>query len=120
MVNRLGLITFRIAMQFTVLRGFENGYLEETLVCSETDFQNALRIVSILRKNAIDIYYQLPRPKVSKEASELERELLSKAEQVSICRQMQGQGLSYAEIAEKVLGDAKKKGTVFKWLNRTI
>lgn len=118
MVNRLGLITFRIAMQFTALRAFENGYLEETLICDEKDFQNALQIVSTLRKNAIDIYYRLPRPKVSKEASELEKELLSKAEQVALCHQMKAQGLSYAEISEKVLGDGKKKGTIFKWLNR--
>lgn len=120
MVNRLGLITFRIAMQLATLRAFEDGYLEDTLLCSETDFQNALRVVSTLRKNAIDIYYQLPRPKVSREASELEKELLSKADQVALCRQMQAQGLSYSEMAEKVLGDGKKKGTIFKWLNRAV
>lgn len=118
MVNRLGLITFRIAMQFTALRAFEDGYLEENLVCDEKDFQNALRIVSTLRKNAIDIYYRLPRPKVSKEASEFEKELLSKADKVALCRQMKGKGLSLAKIAEEVLGDKNKKSTVFKWLNK--
>ncbi|MCB0565399.1 MAG: DUF3987 domain-containing protein [Phaeodactylibacter sp.] len=118
MVNRLGLITFRIAMQFTALRAFENGSLEDTLVCDEIDFQNALRIVATLRKNAIDIYYKLPRPKANKEASELEKEFMGKAEQVALCRQMKTQGLTYAEIAEAVLNDPKKKSKVFYWLNK--
>ena len=118
MINRLGLIAFRIAMQFTALRAFQNGTIQHALICTDKDFQNALTIVSTLQKNAIDLYYRLPRPKVSKEASELEKELLSKAEQIAICRQMKEQGISYSEIANKVLGDPKKKGTVYKWLNR--
>lgn len=117
MVNRLGLIAFRIAMQFTVLRAYENNQLKDTLICTETDFQNALTIVSILQKNAIHLYYQLPRPPISKEASELEKELISKADQVALCRQLHNQGFSYRQIAEKVLNDPKKGGTVHKWLN---
>jgi len=116
-VHRLGLISFRIAMIFSTLRAFGSGTLSDSLSCEQVDFANALTLVSALRKNAINIYYRLPRPNQPKEASEYERELVGKADKIATCRLLQAQGLTYAEIAKNVLGDERKKATVWKWLN---
>lgn len=116
-VNRLGLIAFRLAMILTTIRAFEVGEATQVMVCEDQDFYNALRIVETLKGHALKVFYQLPRPSISKEAGELEKELHSKANQISLCRQMHQAGDTYAEIALKVLGDAGKKGTVYKWLN---
>lgn len=40
-VKRLGLITYRIAKVFSVLRAFEKGMPNEVIVCTDDDFANA-------------------------------------------------------------------------------
>ncbi len=59
-VRRLGLITFRTAMIFTVLRIMETGELSRPLICSEIDFNNALSITEVLIKHAKKVYSGLP------------------------------------------------------------
>jgi len=59
-VKRLGLITFRIAMIFTALRILENGDLSNPLICSDTDFNSALKLAVTLEKHAIAVYQNLP------------------------------------------------------------
>lgn len=61
-VRRLGLITFRIAMIFTVLRILETGEIQRPFVCGETDFNNAISITEILIQHAQKVYSDLPTP----------------------------------------------------------
>lgn len=60
-VRRLGLITFRIAMIFTVLRIMENGDVSRKLVCEERDFQNAITMTSILLEHSKKVFSELPQ-----------------------------------------------------------
>lgn len=60
-VRRLGLITFRIAMIFTVLRIMENGDMSRKLVCEERDFQNAIIMTSILLEHSKKVFSELPQ-----------------------------------------------------------
>lgn len=46
--------------------------------------------------------------------------LITKAEQMAVARELYAEGKSYAYIAEYVLGDVKRKGTVFYWLNGRV
>lgn len=59
-VRRLGLITFRIAMIFSVLRLLETGELPETILCEEEDFKASMAIAETLIVHASHIFSQLP------------------------------------------------------------
>lgn len=117
-VNRLGLICFRIAMIFTALRNFGHGDYSKTMLCEDVDFDNSLRIVEILKRHAIAVFYDLPNPAISREAAKFETELSDKATDVAKSQLHFKAGKSYADIAEIVLGDRTKKSTVYRWLNR--
>ena len=117
-VNRLGLICFRLAMILTSLRNFEQGDYSKTMLCEDLDFYNALRIIEILKRHAIAVFYDLPNPAISRDATKYETELSGKMAEVAQCKLLKNAGLSYAEIAAKVLGDAKQKSKVWQWLNR--
>ncbi len=58
-VRRLGLITFRMAMIFSVLRVMESGNLVNPLICEERDFQNALSITEVLIQHAQKVFAEL-------------------------------------------------------------
>ena len=116
MVNRLGLICFRLAMMFTVLRNFGTGDYSLTMICTDLDFENALRVVDVFKCHTIKVYYDLPQPKISKRA-EFEKELIEKAAQVTQSGYLRKAGKSYSEIAEIVLKNAALKGTIWRWLN---
>ncbi|MCX6214558.1 DUF3987 domain-containing protein [Spirosoma sp.] len=112
-VNRLGLIAFRIAMMFTTLRAFDTGEITDMLTCSDLDFDNALKIVEMLKRHVLRLYNQIPKPKKSQDTNKFS----TKSEQLEKARKLYSQGKNYAEIAADVLGDAKRKGTIWKWLN---
>ena len=59
-IKRLGLITFRIAMIFSVLRILEEGELPYPMICSDLDFQTAMSIGTTLEKHAIAVFQNLP------------------------------------------------------------
>ena len=59
-IRRLGLITFRVAMILTVLRIMDSGNINNTIVCSDTDFQIAMEIVKVLLQHASFVFRQLP------------------------------------------------------------
>lgn len=61
-VRRLGLITFRMAMIFSILRILENGELPRKLICEERDFQNAISITEVLIIHAKKVFTDLPQP----------------------------------------------------------
>ena len=72
-VRRLGLIAFRIMMIFSALRIMEDGNIEQTIYCTDTDFQNTLDMITILVKHSSYVYSQIaqetykPKPKHKKE-----------------------------------------------------
>lgn len=59
-IRRLGLITFRLSMIFTVLRSFETGEAANLLVCADEDFQAAISIIAVLMKHSSHIFSELP------------------------------------------------------------
>ncbi|MBN1185687.1 MAG: DUF3987 domain-containing protein [Bacteroidales bacterium] len=61
-VRRLGLITFRFAMIFSVLRILETGDLPKRIICEERDFQNAISITEVLIVHAKKVFSDLPQP----------------------------------------------------------
>lgn len=71
-VRRLGLITFRMALIFSVLRVLETGDLSRLIVCEETDFQNAIAITEVLMTHAKKVFSELPQsaPLVKRENRE--------------------------------------------------
>jgi hypothetical protein len=72
-VRRLGLISYRIMMIFSALRIMEDGEINQTMYCSDTDFQNTLDMITILVKHSSYVYSQIaqetykPKPKHKKE-----------------------------------------------------
>ena len=72
-VRRLGLIAYRIMMIFSALRIMEDGNIEQTIYCNDTDFQNTLDMITILVKHSSYVYSQIaqetykPKPKHKKE-----------------------------------------------------
>lgn len=72
-VRRLGLTAFRIMMIFSALRMMETGSIDTTMVCNDADFDNTLKMVTVLLKHSSLIYTQIaqeaykPKPKNRKE-----------------------------------------------------
>lgn len=77
-IRRLGLIAFRMAMVLTALRIMETGDFSEHQVCSDTDFQNALSIISILVKHSSYVFTQLPEDTKSANRQNKKEQLLDK------------------------------------------
>lgn len=60
-VKRLGLILYRMAMIFTSLRKFENGEVATRIVCTDEDFNTALRLAEIYLHHSILMFNNLPK-----------------------------------------------------------
>ena len=112
-INRLGLICFRLSMILTALRNFEQGDYSKIMLCDDVDFYNALRIVELLKGHAIAVFYDLPNPAMSRDATRYETELSTKAATVARAQLLKKQGKTFAEIAT-ALGE--KKTNVYRWL----
>jgi hypothetical protein len=113
-VNRLGLICFRLAMIFAALRHFGEADYPLTLICTDTDFENALRIVEVLKRHALMAYYDLPRPPVSKDTLDFQNKLTEKAEIFTLCETLWRQGDKPLEIAKRT---GIPKSTLYRFLN---
>jgi Protein of unknown function (DUF3987) len=113
-IHRLGLITFRLCMIFTVLRNFENGTLTKEMQCIDMDFYNALQIVSTSKENAITIYNRLPKPTWLH--TNTSNKLVQRAKDIERAVQLRKEGKTLGQIAEIVLGDKKKKPNIQFWL----
>lgn len=59
-VYRLGLILYRICMIFTALRKFENAELVNVYICSDNDFEIALKVVKTYLSHSILMFNNLP------------------------------------------------------------
>ncbi|MDX8338767.1 DUF3987 domain-containing protein [Draconibacterium sp. IB214405] len=60
-VNRLGLITFRIAMVLTIIRNFDNDDLSDTLKCCDKDFNSSIQLSSIYLEHSLAVFRSLPK-----------------------------------------------------------
>ena len=100
--NRLGIIAFRIMMIFTALRAHENGTLNNSIKCNDTDFYNALRVVDRLEKHAKTVYDYLD----------------GQPEKKSLAAMLFKEDKSYGEISKIIFGNENHKGTIHKWLNK--
>ena len=58
-VYRLGLITFRIAMIFTILREIENGKIGTNIICSDEDFGTCLILAEVYFEHSLVVYQSL-------------------------------------------------------------
>ena len=115
-INRLGLICFRISMIFSTLRAFGNGEVSGKIICEDIDFDNSFRIVRILLKHAIDIYFSMPKPKEF-----IKEELVVDSEKVKLINQaksMKMQGVPLRKIALDLLGSESKKDTISRMLQK--
>jgi hypothetical protein len=61
-VKRLGLITYRIAMVFSILRNMEQGLVAEpTITCSDNDFNTATALVDVFLAHGMLMFKALPK-----------------------------------------------------------
>ncbi len=109
-VNRLGTICFRICMILTVLRSLENGEaLTDVLTCSETDFDNAMRMIRTFTAHALVVADKLPKPKrFSNDSREHQKYESIKADKAA--------SVLWSDIAEK--WGFKSKQAVQQWYER--
>lgn len=64
-IRRFGIITFRFIMIFTTLRSIENGDITQEKVCSDIDFENALKISRILLEHSRKVFLKLPKASIA-------------------------------------------------------
>ncbi len=94
--NRLGIIAYRIMMILTVLRNYDNGMLNNSVKCTDVDFNNALKVIDRLEKHAKTVYeYLTLKPDKKKMAIQLRKE-----------------GISIPKISEIL---KINRGTISKW-----
>lgn len=111
-VNRLGIICFRIMMILTTLRFIENIEKQKELICTDEDFDNALKMGEIFKHTAVSIFKQLPKPKrqakIPKKDPNAENKILAK--------EYRKQGMSLGEISKKL---RVPKSTIQSWCKQT-
>ena len=112
-VNRLGLITFRIAMILTMVRFIENK--APSLSCTDTDFRNAIAISRHLVHYTLHVYEGLEYREKMQPKEAVIPDKKQQIEDACRCNEM---GMSVREIAEMVLGTPKKHSTVYYWLQK--
>lgn len=117
-INRLALITYRIAMILSSVRFLAGGKAHPDLQCLEMDFNNAIAITQHLLHYSMYIYGQL-QERAKKQKVEISQIDMSDKQQLieEACR-CKDMGFSYKEIAMRVLGAETKKSTVWGWVNR--
>ena len=60
-IRRLGLVTFRIAMVFSLLRLMEDGDFSDTVICRDEDYENALLIAATVLEHIVSVFCTLPK-----------------------------------------------------------
>lgn len=108
--HRLALICFRIAMILTTIRTLDYDILNQEIVSSETDFQNALSIAGTLKANSLNVFYKFPDSFNINPSNKFDE----KAQKIKQAIELQKQNLSYQKIAESL---DEPKTTVYRWLN---
>jgi hypothetical protein len=113
-VRRLGVVTFRIAMIFTILRTFENGDTTSPLICDDVDFNNALDITKTLVKHASIVFSELPEDRPLSLKKNLKEQFLDKLPKF-FNRQ------EYLEIAKDLdIADKTAEGYISKFIKGNL
>lgn len=110
-VNRLGLMAYRIAIILSVVRR-EADLPEEVLICQDVDFDNALRIIGISYSCALEIYQNFPKRQLPSK-----NQFAEKAKDINRCIELFQQGKSYKEIAIEVFKSESKKSQAYYYIN---
>jgi hypothetical protein len=76
-IKRHGLMVFKLAMTFTMLRGYEAGSEEAELVCTDGDFELALELIRLSYQNSLELLEHFPATgkEIQNMAGELYRKL---------------------------------------------
>lgn len=61
-VNRLGLVTFRLAMLLSILRQLDNDSLSSQIECEDVDFESSIQLSEVYLDHALDVYHALDIP----------------------------------------------------------
>ena len=113
-VRRLGLITFRMAMIFSVLRILETGDLSRRIVCEERDFQNAIAITEVLVIHAKKVFSELPQTVVAPKRENREERFFNMLPQTFTRK-------DYVSIAEKLeIPDKTAQNYIAKYLKKSM
>ena len=64
-VNRMGVIFFRVAMIFSVIRHTESGELAGSIVCSNTDFDNTKKLIEHLLSVLSKVFQDFPNKELN-------------------------------------------------------
>jgi hypothetical protein len=113
-VRRLGLITFRMAMIFSVLRILETGDLSRRIVCEERDFQNAIAITEVLVIHAKKVFSELPQTVVAPKRENREERFFNLLPQTFTRK-------DYVSIAEKLeIPDKTAQNYIAKYLKKSM
>ena len=64
-VNRMGVIFFRVAMIFSVIRHTESGELAGSIVCSNTDFDNTKKLIEHLLSVLSKVFQDFPNKEIN-------------------------------------------------------
>lgn len=116
-IHRLALMAFKIAMIFSVIRNYDADTLGDVISCTDEDFDNAMLIVLTLRTHTLYILNKMPKPNLETLGIGKEEKLKDELELRQQARRLKDEGKSYREIAIILLGSAKKKSNIFRWLN---
>jgi hypothetical protein len=117
-MNRMGLITFRIAMILSTLRAFEASgltTLPNDIICQQEDYEAAIQIMQACRKNTELVFLNY----FGKEAQAHERQVPNSSTDENEIKEilaLSQQGLSVREISRKICGNDSKKSKVSRIL----
>jgi hypothetical protein len=107
-IKRLGLITFRIAMIFSVLRILEDGDISDPMICGDMDFSTALTIAATLEKHAIAVYKNLPNNELKGIKLKFFEALPTQFNRQTYLKTAEELGIK-DKVAEKYIGQFKAK-----------
>lgn len=105
-VNRMALMTYRIAMILCILREYERCKTLNPIgiFCKDEDMEAAFKIVDVLSYNAVDVYRYLEQHGL-KRAAKPKNSTVSDDER-NLCYRLGQQGMSLRSIAAQVFGNA--------------
>jgi hypothetical protein len=115
--KRLGLILYRVAMIITALRYFDNGELSTEQICSDEDFDIALKLVKVYQEHSVFMFKELP--KQATVTDKLLKQLFDKLP--TSFRRKEAITLANGEfgIKERTADLYLSKLVTFKWLDKT-
>ncbi|HEY3369346.1 MAG TPA: DUF3987 domain-containing protein [Prolixibacteraceae bacterium] len=116
-IRRLGLIAFRMAMAFTMLRILETGDFSQKQVCPDTDFQTVLSMVKILVKHSSHVFSELQediKPAKPKDRKEQFLDMLPKKFNRQIYLDLAKNLSIHLRTAETYITNFCDKGYIFR------